>query len=268
MLGLTWGGGEYSWNSAHVIATIVVGFVVCVAFVMWQLKGAKFPLVPLHIFKSKIVNGACITMAINGWNFVVQVYYIPAFYQLAYNYSATKAGAMLLPVTLTQTLFSTLSGLVVHKVGRYRECILLGWVMWAVGVGLMSTLDENSSVGKQVGYSLLIGAGVGNTLQPNNILSASIAGLGLADDEARRLLANPQHALSEMSQADADQARAVLLPGYRQAFRIIFLVMAGLASVAFFVAFFLMPQVELSRPDDKDLKDAARKTTEEKKTES
>lgn len=120
----------------------------------------------MHIFKSKIVNGACITVAINGWNFVVQVYYIPAFYQLAYNYSATKAGAMLLPVTLTQTLFSTLSGLVVHKVGRYRECILLGWVMWAVGVGLMSTLDENSSVGKQVGYSLLIGAGVGNTLQP------------------------------------------------------------------------------------------------------
>ncbi|KAJ0345529.1 hypothetical protein COL26b_009279 [Colletotrichum chrysophilum] len=308
MLGLTWGGGEYPWNSAHVIATIVVGFVVCVAFVMWQWKGAKFPLVPLHIFKSKIVNGACITMAINGWNFVVQVYYIPAFYQLAYNYSATKAGAMLLPVTLTQTLFSTLSGLVVHKVGRYRECILLGWVMWAVGVGLMSTLDENSSVGKQVGYSLLIGAGVGNTLQPaliaiqagvsrrdmavvtsfrnfirnlgstiglaisgtliNNILSASIAGLGLADDEARRLLANPQHVLSEMSQADADQARAVLLPGYRKAFRIIFLVMAGLASVAFFVAFFLMPQVELSRPDDKDLKDAARKTTEEKKAES
>ncbi|KAF4924794.1 Efflux pump dotC [Colletotrichum viniferum] len=308
MLGLTWGGGEYPWNSAHVIATIVVGFVVCVAFVMWQWKGAKFPLVPLHIFKSKIVNGACITMAINGWNFVVQVYYIPAFYQLAYNYSATKAGAMLLPVTLTQTLFSTLSGLVVHKVGRYRECILLGWVMWAVGVGLMSTLDENSSVGKQVGYSLLIGAGVGNTLQPaliaiqagvsrrdmavvtsfrnfirnlgstiglaisgtliNNILSASIAGLGLADDEARRLLANPQHVLSEMSQADADQARAVLLPGYRKAFRIIFLVMAGLASVAFFVAFFLMPQVELSRPDDKDLKDTARKRTEEEKTES
>ncbi|KAF5506436.1 Efflux pump dotC [Colletotrichum siamense] len=308
MLGLTWGGGEYPWNSAHVIATIVVGFVVCVAFVMWQWKGAKFPLVPLHIFKSKIVNGACITMAINGWNFVVQVYYIPAFYQLAYNYSATKAGAMLLPVTLTQTLFSTLSGLVVHKIGRYRECILLGWVMWAVGVGLMSTLDENSSVGKQVGYSLLIGAGVGNTLQPaliaiqagvsrrdmavvtsfrnfirnlgstiglaisgtliNNILSASIAGLGLADDEARRLLANPQHVLSEMSQADADQARAVLLPGYRKAFRIIFLAMAGLASVAFFVAFFLMPQVELSRPDDKDLKDAARKRTEDEKTES
>ncbi|KAL2882156.1 hypothetical protein SGCOL_002421 [Colletotrichum sp. CLE4] len=270
MLGLTWGGGDYPWNSAHVIATLIVGFFVCVGFVFWQWKGAKFPLVPrvlVHIFKSKIVNGACITMAINGWNFVVQVYYIPAFYQLAYGYSATKSGAMLLPVTLTQTLFSTLAGLVVHKVGRYRECILLGWVMWAVGIGLMSTLDENSSVGKQVGYSLLVGAGVGNTLQPNNILASNIASLDLGDDESRKLLANPQQVLSSLPQAEAQSLRAAILPGYRKAFRVIFLVMAGLAAVAFFVAFFLMPQVELSRPDDAKLKEDARENEDRKPVE-
>ncbi|KAK6212099.1 multidrug resistance protein fnx1 [Colletotrichum tabaci] len=308
MLGLTWGGGDHPWDSAHVIATLVVGFFVCAGFVLWQWKGARFPLVPLHIFKSKIVNGACITMAINGWNFVVQVYYIPAFYQLAYGYSATKAGAMLLPITLTQTLFSTLSGLVVHKVGRYRECILLGWVMWAVGVGLLSTLDESSSVGKQVGYSLLVGAGVGNTLQPaliaiqagvsrrdmavvtsfrnfirnfgstiglaisgtliNNILAGSIATLGLDDEDSRKLLANPQHVLSTLSPTESDRLRAAILPGYRRAFRIIFLVMSGLAAVAFFVAFFMMPQVELSRPDDAKLKEDAREKNDEASRES
>ena len=105
-------------------------------------------------------------MAINGWNFVVQVYYIPSFYQLVYEYSATKAGAMLLPITLVQTASSTLSGLLVHWIGRYRESILFGWVCWAVGLGLMSTLDESTGLGKQIGYSVLIGVGVGNTLQP------------------------------------------------------------------------------------------------------
>lgn len=105
-------------------------------------------------------------MAINGWNFVVQVYYIPTFYQLVYGYSATKAGALLLPITLIQTASSTLSGLIVHWVGRYRECVLFGWLAWAVGLGLMSTLDENSGLGKPIGYSILIGVGVGNTLQP------------------------------------------------------------------------------------------------------
>lgn len=120
----------------------------------------------MHIFKSRIVNGACITMAINGWNFVVQVYYIPTFYQLAYGYSATKAGAMLLPITLMQTVASTASGMVVHWIGRYRECILFGWVAWSVGLGMMSTLDEHSSLAKQIGLGILIGVGVGNTLQP------------------------------------------------------------------------------------------------------
>lgn len=57
----------------------------------------------VHIFKSKVVNGASVTMFINGWNFVTQVYYVPTFYQLVYGYSATKAGALLLPITLTQS---------------------------------------------------------------------------------------------------------------------------------------------------------------------
>lgn len=104
LLGLTWGGGEYPWASAHVIATIVVGFAVAVGFVVWQWKGATYPLVPMHIFKSRIVNGACLTMFINGWNFLVQVYYIPTFYQLVFGYSTVKAGAMLLPVTLMQSM--------------------------------------------------------------------------------------------------------------------------------------------------------------------
>ncbi|KAJ3943021.1 uncharacterized protein N0V96_007254 [Colletotrichum fioriniae] len=166
MLGLTWGGGEYPWASAAVLSTLLVGAFVCVVFVLWQWKGPRYPLVPLDIFRARMTIGACITMAINGWNFVVQVYYIPTFYQLVYNYGATRSGVMLLPITLVQTASSTLSGLIVHWVGRYRECILFGWLCWSVGLGLMSTLNESSGLGRQIGYSLLIGVGVGNTLQP------------------------------------------------------------------------------------------------------
>lgn len=57
----------------------------------------------VDIFASKLVNGALVTMFINGWNFLVQIYYIPSFYQLVYGYSAVKSGALLLPITLTQS---------------------------------------------------------------------------------------------------------------------------------------------------------------------
>ncbi|PIG80160.1 MFS drug transporter [Aspergillus arachidicola] len=299
LLGLTWGGGEYPWASAHVIATIVVGFAVAVGFVLWQWKGATYPLVPMHIFKSRIVNGACLTMFINGWNFLVQVYYIPTFYQLVFGYSTVKAGAMLLPVTLMQTVSSTVSGLVVHWVGRYRECILFGWMIWAVGLGLFSTLDQSSGLGKQIGYGFLTGVGVGNTLQPaliavqagverkdmavvtsfrnfvrnlggtlglaiagtiiNNLITSSISSLGLTQSETRSFLSSPQNYLSKLPQEEAERARSLLIPAYQKGFRIIFLIGAALAAVAFFLAFWLMPQVTLNRADDEKLKEEGRK---------
>lgn len=299
LLGLNWGGGEYAWDSAHVIATLVVGVAVCVAFVLWQWKGAAFPLVPMHIFRSRIVNGACLTMFINGWNFLVQVYYIPTFYQLVFGYSTVKAGAMLLPITLLQTASSTASGLVVHWIGRYRECILFGWTIWAVGLGLFSTLDQSSGLGKQIGYGILTGVGVGNTLQPaliaiqagvdrrdmavvtsfrnfvrnlggtlglavagtiiNNILSSSISSLGLTVSETRSFLSSPQNYLSGLSVAEAERVRALVIPAYKRGFRIIFVIGGALAAFAFCLAFALMQQVELNRADDAKLKEEAKK---------
>ena len=43
-------------------------------------------------------------MAVNGWNFLVQIYYIPTYYQLVYGYSVLKSGLLLLPITLTQSM--------------------------------------------------------------------------------------------------------------------------------------------------------------------
>ncbi|CAG8948605.1 unnamed protein product [Penicillium salamii] len=315
LLGLTWGGGEYEWNSAHVIATLVVGVAISIAFVGWQWKGTSTPLVPMHIFKGRIVNGACLTMFINGWNFLVQVYYIPTFYQLVFGYSTVKAAAMLLPITLMQTVSSTGSGLIVHWVGRYRECILFGWIIWAVGLGLFSTLDKHSGLGKQIGYGILTGVGVGNTLQPsliavqagverrdmavvtsfrkqvplqnrsvqiltsysfvrnlggtlglaiagtviNNIVSSSISVLNLDETESRSLLSSPQNYLSKLSAEEAEHVRDVLTPAYQRGFRIIFIIGASLAALAFFLAIWLMPQVALNRADDQALKEEAKK---------
>jgi hypothetical protein len=61
---------------------------------------------------------------------------------------------------------STLSGLVVHWIGRYRESILFGWLCWTAGLAAFSTLDAGSGLGKQIGFGILTGVGVGNTLQP------------------------------------------------------------------------------------------------------
>ncbi|OAL43129.1 MFS general substrate transporter [Pyrenochaeta sp. DS3sAY3a] len=294
VLSLIWAGGQYDWNSVHVIASLIIGFTVSVSFLLWEWKGTAVPLVPMVIFKSKLVIGATLTMFVSGWNFLVQIYYIPSFYQLVYGYSAVKSAALLLPVTLTQTIFSTLSGLVVHNTGRYRECLLIGWAVWAVGLGLYSTI-EGPSFGKQIGYALLSGFGLGNTLQPsliavqagverkhmaivtsfrnfirnlggtlglaisgtiiNNAVRSNLAPDGLTRSEIQLLLDSPDLFRETFGKQQAQRVMAGLSQAYQNGFRIIFIVGAVLNALAFIATWFLIPQVNLKRDDDDKLKE-------------
>ena len=49
LMGLSWGGSLYPWKSAHVIATIVIGFVLCVIFVLYGMfVCSKLNFEPFH----------------------------------------------------------------------------------------------------------------------------------------------------------------------------------------------------------------------------
>ncbi|EKG13587.1 hypothetical protein MPH_09267 [Macrophomina phaseolina MS6] len=119
-LGFTWAGGQHPWMSVQVVSTLAVGGLASVSFVLWQWRGAKLPLIPVHMFKSKLICGACVTMFIHGWIFMVQMFYIPTLYQLIYGYSAAEAGLLLLPVTLAQPFCGSISGAITSWTGRYK----------------------------------------------------------------------------------------------------------------------------------------------------
>lgn len=295
VLALTWAGGDYSWDSAHVITTLTVGALVTLAFTLWQWNGTSKPLIPFHIFKRRIVNGACLTMFINGWGFLMQIYYIPMFYQLVCQYSAVKSASLLLPITIIQTFSSTFSGMVVHWTGRYRESIIFGWIAWSIGLGLFSTLNETSGLAKQIGYAVLTGVGVGQTLQPsliavqsgverrdmavvtgtrnfvrnlggtlglavsgsivNNCVRSALVSYNLSSSAMHNALNDPQLILNSIVPgSEAVNIRGAILFGFKKGFRVVFIVGASLASFAVILAIFLMPQVDLDRPDDEKLK--------------
>jgi len=51
LLGLSWGGSTYPWNSAIVVSFIVIGFATLVSFVLWELYAPlEEPLVPVALF--------------------------------------------------------------------------------------------------------------------------------------------------------------------------------------------------------------------------
>lgn len=233
-------------------------------------------------------------MFINGWLFVTQVYYIPSFFQLVYEMSAVKSGALLLPITLTQTLSSTLSGLIVHWTGRYRESIIIGWALWAIGLGLYTTLDsQRLNLGQAIGYGLLTGFGVGQTLQPsliaiqagverqdmavvtctrnfvrnlgstlglaicatlvNSLLKSSVSGHGM---NVAAVVDDPSKVANLAANGeDTAAVKTAVLKAYSEGFRRMFYLNAALATLGCGLAVWLIPHIELRRQDDEALRE-------------
>jgi hypothetical protein len=54
LMGLSWGGGLYPWKSVHVIATIVIGLLLLIAFALYETyMPLKEPLLPMHLLNNR-----------------------------------------------------------------------------------------------------------------------------------------------------------------------------------------------------------------------
>jgi hypothetical protein len=96
------------------------------------------------------------------------------------------------------------SGFCVSFTGEYRINLMVGFALWTVGVGLLSTLTADSGLGKIIGYQLLAGAGAGQTFQTGLVaLQASVPRSQMAVVTALRKSVAGQAAQVLPLQADA-----------------------------------------------------------------
>lgn len=56
------------------------------------------------------------------------------------------AGVRQLPLSLGSAFSAIAAGLVVSKTGKYKPVMVVGWILMAVGYGVMIMLDEDTSV--------------------------------------------------------------------------------------------------------------------------
>ena len=77
LVGLGLGGGQYSWSSARVIATIVVGGVLTVAFGLYEWKGTRTGILHHDLFLPGKANGR--TFAICTMLFAIEAIILITF---------------------------------------------------------------------------------------------------------------------------------------------------------------------------------------------
>jgi MFS family permease len=102
------------------------------------------------------------------------VYYLPIWFQAIKGDSAVDSGIHLLPQVISLVVASILVGLLTSRVGYYTPFLIFGICITAVGVGLLTTLQIDSTVGEWVGYQILYGVGFGACIQAPNMAAQTV----------------------------------------------------------------------------------------------
>lgn len=159
LLGLNFGGATFPWGSAQVICLIVFGALMIAFFLFSEKRLAKYPLMPLGVFKT-LSNNATILVALGHSMVNIGVeFYLPLFFQSVRQASPLRSGILLLPITVTAAAADIVAGILIHRTGRYREIIWAGVTLMTLATGLYVGFWTDTPLARIIGIEIIGGTG-------------------------------------------------------------------------------------------------------------
>ncbi|KAK6583529.1 hypothetical protein PZA11_004605 [Diplocarpon coronariae] len=165
LLGLEFGGVTHPWDSATVLCLIVFGVMVGGLFILNEWKFARYPVMPLRIFKhrSNIASlGVCFC---HGFVFIAGTYYAPLYFQAVLGATPLLSGVYLLPFVMSLSVTSGITGVFIKKTGKYLPAIWFGMSFMLLGFGLYIDFPRRPGWAKIILYQIVAGIGVGPNFQ-------------------------------------------------------------------------------------------------------
>ncbi|KAI9361609.1 major facilitator superfamily domain-containing protein [Zopfochytrium polystomum] len=165
LIPLEGGGTQYAWSSATVIAMFIVGGLLAIAFVYIEAKVATNPIIPPKLVSDYRVAFTLATMFFFGCTFFGLVFYLPQWFQVVKDASATNAGIRTLPLILGLIICAVTSGIFCSATGQAWPLVPTGGVLLLLSSFLCTLLDESSAMWEQIIFLLVAGVGAGLLIQ-------------------------------------------------------------------------------------------------------
>jgi len=184
LTGLT-AAASVGWTATPVLVAFLFSLCAFVFFVCTELRASE-PIVPPLLLQIEEIRLALLIVTLTSVAMFDVVLFAPLYLQAVLCISATKAGSLFTPLTLTMSIMSTTSGQLISRWGRYKYLALIGLSVTAVGLLLLASYDRVDSTGTCFALVLtMIGAGLGATMPiftisiqnaaPQNMIGAATA---------------------------------------------------------------------------------------------
>ncbi|KAG9255928.1 major facilitator superfamily domain-containing protein [Emericellopsis atlantica] len=165
LLGLEFGGVTYPWASPTVICLIVFGIVTIGLFVINEAKVAKYPVMPVRLFKSRNSVASYAFGFFHAFTFMSGSYWLPLYFQGVLRATSLLSGVYLLPFVVSLSLVSAATGVIIKKTGKYKILIVGGMAIATLGFGLFIDLSPQHDWAKIIIFQIVAGIGIGPNFQ-------------------------------------------------------------------------------------------------------
>jgi MFS family permease len=157
-----------------VVAIVLLGqtrepifLAVAVAGAVAWLVSARFaadPILPLRLFRDRAFAVPVTISLLIGFALFGTVTYMPAYLQIGFGASATRAGLLVTALMAGVLTTTVVSGRLITRTGRYKPYPVAGTAVAGLGLALLATVSR-AGVATIAGVMLLMGLGIGLVMQ-------------------------------------------------------------------------------------------------------
>ncbi|KAJ6012139.1 hypothetical protein N7522_002494 [Penicillium canescens] len=148
------------WGSGYIIAMIVVGFVMLIVFLVWEVVFAPTPMFDFSLLTDRTVIGACLLDATYQLSYYCWNNYYTSFLQAVNDLSISEAGYVSNTFDVVSGVLLLGVGFLIRRTGRFKWLLYIAVPLYIFAQGLMIYFRRpNQSVGYLVMCQIFISIG-------------------------------------------------------------------------------------------------------------
>lgn len=136
------------WSSPLVISMLVVGIVLMIAFVLWEIFAAPVQFLPYKLLRDRTVLGSCLLCTCLFMSYQVWNSYFNSFLQVVQGLSVENASYVNQSHTVVSVLVAIAVGWIIHRTGHFKlVSLVIGIPLSILAQGLMIHFRTPGNVG-------------------------------------------------------------------------------------------------------------------------
>ncbi|KAI1739971.1 MFS general substrate transporter [Xylaria scruposa] len=172
---LTYGGTKFSWTNAGILASLIIGLIGHILFLLFEASPlCRDPVMPISLFKNRTSAAAYVATFLQSLVSFWALYFLPLYFQSTQLVSPTRSGVMLLPFSIIYALSAFVGGGLTTKLGRFRIIHFVGFAIMTISIGTFTIFTKNTSLAVIVVLEVIFAFGIG-VVTPNLLTAIQAA---------------------------------------------------------------------------------------------